>query len=212
MSLHWTKRPKPPPGMKYCGGCEGFRDLSAFTSNKTARDGLAYRCRDCHAKAHQTTKATHNALMRDWYRRNRDKHLAAGRAWAKQNRERVREIWRRHDRSGRKKRYPDAVRAAVKRWNERHPERRAAIWRASRIRRDYQKQASVVTPAEWRQIREVFGERCAYCLRRGVRLTQDHVVPLSRGGEHVAHNIVPACQPCNSRKNNRPIWAMLKAR
>lgn len=40
--------------------------------------------------------------------------------------------------------------------------------------------------------------RCAYCSGRGD--TVDHVVPRSRGGEHVWTNVVAACGPCNSRK------------
>lgn len=43
--------------------------------------------------------------------------------------------------------------------------------------------------------------RCAYCGGRGD--TIDHVVPRSRGGEHVWENVVAACQPCNGRKDDR---------
>ena len=35
------------------------------------------------------------------------------------------------------------------------------------------------------------------------RLTMDHITPISKGGAHTASNIVPACQSCNSKKNNR---------
>lgn len=43
--------------------------------------------------------------------------------------------------------------------------------------------------------------RCAYCGERGA--TIDHVIPRSRGGQHVWDNVVLACQPCNSRKGDR---------
>ncbi|MCU1357611.1 MAG: endonuclease [Acidimicrobiales bacterium] len=43
--------------------------------------------------------------------------------------------------------------------------------------------------------------RCAYCPGRGD--TVDHVVPRSRGGQHVWTNVVAACQPCNGRKGDR---------
>ncbi|MGN6693219.1 MAG: HNH endonuclease [Aquihabitans sp.] len=45
------------------------------------------------------------------------------------------------------------------------------------------------------------GGRCAYCHGRGD--TVDHVVPRSRGGEHVWTNVVAACQPCNGHKGDR---------
>lgn len=56
-----------------------------------------------------------------------------------------------------------------------------------------------LTFEEWSAIKRRFGGRCAYCGERK-KLTMDHVHPISRGGRHDATNIVPACQPCNSRK------------
>ncbi|HET9213599.1 MAG TPA: HNH endonuclease [Gaiellaceae bacterium] len=46
------------------------------------------------------------------------------------------------------------------------------------------------------------GYRCAYCGSSG-RLTLDHVVPRSRGGDSVWENVVTSCAPCNLRKGNR---------
>jgi 5-methylcytosine-specific restriction endonuclease McrA len=46
------------------------------------------------------------------------------------------------------------------------------------------------------------GWRCAYCGSAG-RLTLDHVVPRSRGGDSVWENVVTSCAPCNMRKGNR---------
>lgn len=43
--------------------------------------------------------------------------------------------------------------------------------------------------------------RCQYCNRPAENL--DHVIPRSRGGEHTWENVVAACRPCNSRKENR---------
>jgi 5-methylcytosine-specific restriction endonuclease McrA len=47
------------------------------------------------------------------------------------------------------------------------------------------------------------GWRCAYCGSSGGRLTLDHVVPRSRGGDSVWENVVTSCAPCNMRKGNR---------
>lgn len=45
--------------------------------------------------------------------------------------------------------------------------------------------------------------RCAYCGTSTGRLTLDHVVPRSRGGESVWENVVTSCAPCNHKKGNR---------
>ncbi len=47
------------------------------------------------------------------------------------------------------------------------------------------------------------GWRCVYCGTTNGRLTLDHVIPRSRGGESVWENVVTSCAPCNLRKGNR---------
>ena len=46
---------------------------------------------------------------------------------------------------------------------------------------------------------------CQYCGRRGDRLTVDHVVPRSKGGETAWTNVVAACLRCNLAKGNRAL-------
>lgn len=45
------------------------------------------------------------------------------------------------------------------------------------------------------------GHRCQYCGTRAENI--DHVMPRSRGGQHVWENVVAACRPCNTRKRDR---------
>ncbi len=46
--------------------------------------------------------------------------------------------------------------------------------------------------------------RCAYCQRdMGMAWTEDHVIPLSRGGTNWISNIALACRSCNSAKHNK---------
>ena len=47
------------------------------------------------------------------------------------------------------------------------------------------------------------GWRCVYCGTACGRLTLDHVVPRSRGGDSVWENVVTSCAPCNLRKGDR---------
>lgn len=90
-------------------------------------------------------------------------------------------------------------------------ERRDEKWRhanrEARRRFDAKMRGFVIpgshTMAEWRAKVEEHGGRCVYCGRTDVKLTRDHVIPVTKGGSNDISNIVPACQPCNSRKGNR---------
>lgn len=61
----------------------------------------------------------------------------------------------------------------------------------------------VLTREQWEKIILDHNSRCAYCGVRCERMTQDHVIPLSRGGLHVASNVVASCRECNGKKMNR---------
>lgn len=37
-------------------------------------------------------------------------------------------------------------------------------------------------------------------------MTVDHTIPVSKGGEHSPHNVVPACIECNSKKGAKLNW------
>ena len=45
------------------------------------------------------------------------------------------------------------------------------------------------------------GGRCQYCGASAENL--DHVIPRSKGGPHTWENVVAACRPCNTRKEDR---------
>ena len=59
------------------------------------------------------------------------------------------------------------------------------------------------THQEWKETVIFFGGECAYCgrtMKKGERLTRDHLVPVAEGGATTQSNVVPACRSCNSSK------------
>lgn len=60
-----------------------------------------------------------------------------------------------------------------------------------------------LTLEQWEAIKSAYKYRCAYCGKKTVRLTQDHVISVSLDGPYVAWNIVPACLSCNSQKRDK---------
>jgi 5-methylcytosine-specific restriction endonuclease McrA len=57
-----------------------------------------------------------------------------------------------------------------------------------------------LTLDEWIGVLERWGNRCAYCGQSALPIGMDHVVPISKGGNHTASNVVPACKYCNGIK------------
>jgi len=97
-------------------------------------------------------------------------------------------------------------------WHKANPERS----RQRGIRR-YSRKSNLNTTirlseVEWSVILAAWNYRCAYCGTKPERLSQDHIVPLSRGGSHTADNVVPACMPCNQKKNTKSLEQFLRER
>lgn len=55
------------------------------------------------------------------------------------------------------------------------------------------------TLEEWKALCEKWGNTCCQC-RKKLKLTKDHIFPLSLGGTDYITNIQPMCRSCNSKK------------
>lgn len=68
---------------------------------------------------------------------------------------------------------------------------------------------NTLTFQEWLEILKKYHLKCAYCGKEFDlfdRPTRDHVIPISKGGDNVKENIVPACRSCNSKKYNKILY------
>lgn len=132
--------------------------------------------------------------------------LEVTRTWRKANPERCRanrESWR--------KRNAEKKRGIDRRWRAENP----AVNIPSNQRHRARKAAAGgegITRKQWLEVVGEYGGRCAYC-GRAVRLSMDHVEPLSKGGAHDISNAAPACSSCNSSKNDRQlvVWLAVRA-
>lgn len=61
-----------------------------------------------------------------------------------------------------------------------------------------------VSKSEWDEIKAKYNFKCLRCGKKK-KLTMDHVMPISSGGEHSVENIQPLCGPCNSIKATKTI-------
>jgi len=127
----------------------------------------------------------------NWSRTLQNTHLRATADTAQRKREYFLEYYKSHkeDIAAHNRAHPEGPKANNRR-------RRARLKGA--VIRD-------LTAAQWQEILATFNYCCAYCLASEVPLHQDHMRPLSRGGDHTATNVVPACQPCNQRKHAKTL-------
>src|SRR6266542_3634045 len=146
-------------------------------------------------KTQQTYNAKHPDRQKKYYETNKEKILTRNKTHHLVNKDK-RNL---HSRS-----YHAAHPEKKKAYNTTHKEERSQY---NQKRRALKNKAPLndLTAAQWRIIQETFDHRCAYCHRRARgHLTQDHLTPMSLGGSHTVHNVVPACISCNASKQAGP--------
>lgn len=196
--------------MKYCPECGFTKDVDTFYRDSYRKDGRQRICKACRAKYERSEKrkeysrnyhAQHYPLVADAYRARKRAYMAEyntrdsvkerASEWAKS-------YAQREDIAKKKREYLRRYRLTYQQ-TAREQER-------SRIkaRRRYAVEIGCDgnhTETEWRQMCNLANQRCLACGSSEL-ITEDHVVPLTKGGCDCIHNIQPLCSRCNAGKRN----------
>ena len=169
--------------MKICIKCGETKELSRYHKDRnTCKDCLARSQREWRRKNKDNPKYRERAKreIESWKKKNPDYYKEYSRKWYTENKERAQ------------------IKNAA--WRKRNPEAKRAIDTNRRARKSGRKGS--FTAEEWNDLVKSTGNKCLCCGSSGKikKLTQDHVIPLCKGGSNTIENIQPLCQKCNSSK------------
>ncbi len=192
--------------VKYCVNCQDTKPLSEFTKHRNS-----YRsCKNCHLKRVMTDyfNSTPEQRIKTKERSKRYRTSEKGRntkkLWLKKFVEINPEYKQRRLNQNRLSNMTPEQR------ERRLPARKRGL--QNYLAR--KKGASIVISFTKADIIRRDGLRCYLCekLLTEKTATLDHLIPLSRGGNHKPENVKIACLNCNSRKNTRTITEYKKTR
>lgn len=158
---------------KLCQQCKTVKPISEFGIDRHAKDGHVCYCRDCKRERNRVFRESHQDYIQQ-YRLDYKK--------PETRRERERQYARDY-----RKRHPNVSKIT-----------------SARYRARIQANGGRITRREQLECLLFFDFRCAYTgVRLGDDFTWDHVVPISKGGQNVQHNIVPCVKSANLSKAAR---------
>jgi 5-methylcytosine-specific restriction endonuclease McrA len=228
----------PIPEVKICKECGKEFPITNYYQSRTGRYGLSSKCKDCDKKRRNQYYRTDKcqARLKRWVMQQHDKkgnestkvcfrcnqELPITDFYTKINGKfGLEPICKKctHDKLieyRKTERYRDAASSYYHKEEtldrllayQKTDKCKAAKARIATKRRAKIKILSTLTDDEWKEIKRHYNYKCVYCGEKKL-LTQDHIIPVSKGGHHIKENIVPACKSCNSKKGNRPVLLQL---
>lgn len=181
----------PKKKCKWCGEIKHSYEFAKFRNV----------CKSCKSEYHKSWKKNNPDKVRDnaavYRERHRDSIRQKGRDYARrmyvENPEARRAATKKYRNENIEK-----VRASLKKWQVAHGADSCTA-RRSKTRAN----GGHIAGREWRELKKKYNYTCLRCGKREpeIKLTLDHIIPISSGGKNVIENVQPLCKSCNSAKH-----------
>ena len=142
-------------------------------------------------ESYEKRRRERSEYQKDWYEKHPNYHKKYAEKRRKEHPE-YEKKWR--------KEHPNNCKESQKKWRGKNMDRVIFL---NEERRTRKKEAiGNFTFGEWELLKKQYGYCCPSCRKcePEIKLTIDHIVPLSKGGSNYIENIQPLCRSCNSKK------------
>lgn len=200
---------------KKCIGCQKVKCFGYFTLRVKARGvrlgNIHSYCRSCDGKrGGEAIRLSRIENAAQWNKNHPEEARNHRRKWRKNNPDKAREATRRWEEEHPTSYFtPEYNRTRYQRWKNEQPESYRARNKAVKANRRARKAHAPgsYTQTQWLLLKSQYNYTCLRCSRSEpeIKLTPDHIVPLSRGGSNDISNIQPLCHSCNSSKGTKTI-------
>lgn len=185
--------PYTPSFFKQCATCNELKPATReyFHADKSKKGGLASTCKICARARARLWGNTHRERRQLWHATHREQANTRSRLW--------------------RKKHPEQTKVNNRLWRATHREQQKTHNRNHHARKHGAKGThnAIDALAQYRRQRG----KCYYCNHKmkpygwkescALQPTEDHVIPLSRGGSNGPENLVIACRECNERKHTK---------
>jgi len=197
---------------KRCNKCGETKPLSEF--HRKGKNGYRYQCKACNKIYAQGYFQQHveefYERAKKWISRNPgEQEKISHKSYILHKgeiRARARKDYKEHpDKITWSKNNTEKHKEMIKQWDASHRDAKNMHFQTRRAK--INSSGGVIAPAEWSELKIKYNYTCLCCGRREpeIKLTLDHVYPISLGGSSTIDNAQPLCKSCNSRKGARHI-------
>ena len=196
-------------GFHWCKKCNQFKPFSMFYKRNDMTTGLTNECKDCIKERVKNSvnnrKEEVDEYQKQYHQKNKSKNNKYQRQYYLLNTDKIKEISKKSYNKNK-----DKKKIYSKKYLQSEHGRIINVMKERRRRSLKKNLLSDLTLKQWQENLLFWTDKegnvcCAYCNKMLDKITQEHIIPLSKDGEYTQKNIIPSCFNCNSSKGNKTL-------